>query len=180
MAKSKTPPAQALVLTPEEEAIILKARQAGNTTEDSNERTSAHKELAEAFVEAIERTKPPTKKTSFNRPKNGPWEPKDGRPKPRLKRKMYQHGIELREETLSPLEIELLNKVKAGSYCGGFVKAIKRKDRGIDIDYPVRTASQRLKLSNQFGIVGFTGLLNRLIEEASKPELYKPLDEDDD
>lgn len=93
---------------------------------------------------------------------------------------MYQHGIELLPEQLYAEEIDLLNKIKAGSYCQGFVKVIKRKDRSLDIDYPVRTASQRLKLVNDFGIRDFKELLNRIIAEAADPNKYKGPDEDDD
>src|SRR5687767_2723315 len=105
MAKAKK---TELTLSPEELALIQKFR------EGQTPRSEAHRELAEAFVEAIERTKPPQKKTPFNRPKNGPWEPKDGTVKPKLRRKMYQHGVDLNENTLSPEEIKLLNQIKPG------------------------------------------------------------------
>jgi hypothetical protein len=156
-------------LSPEEMALIQKFREG---TKDVDSKSQAHRELAEAFVEAIERTKPKEKKNSFNRPKLGPWATKDGSAKPKLRRVMYHHGLDLREEILSKAEIELLNKVKPGSYCGGFVKVIKRKDRGIDIDYPIKTSSQRLKLSNHFGITSFKGLLEHLINEAANPRQF--------
>jgi hypothetical protein len=174
MAKAKD---TTIELTPEEAALILRMRE--GTVEPPSTKSEAHKELAEAFVEAIERTKPKEKKTSFNRPKLGPWEPKDGSKKPKLKRKMYQHGLELTENILSKEEIELLNKVKAGSYCGNFVRVIKRKDKSLDIDYPIRTASQRLKLVNQFGIRNLAELCQRLIDEAARPKVYADPEDDD-
>jgi hypothetical protein len=163
-------------LSPEEMAIIEQFR-SGQTNVDT--KSQAHKELAEAFVEAIERTKPKEKKSSFNRPRKGPWEPKDGKTKPRLRRMMMQHGIELTEATLSSEEIELLNKVKAGSYCGGFVRVIKRKDKSIDIDYPIKTSSQRLKLVNNFGIRNLSELCHRHINEAANPATFRTEEDDD-
>jgi hypothetical protein len=173
MAK-KSPKTPEITLTPEEAAIILAMRE-----KPAPAPTTAHQELANAFIEAIERTKPPTKKNSFNRPKHGPFDPKPGEIKPKLRRVTYMHGNEQSEDTLTGAEIELLNKVKPGSYCGGFVRVIKRKDRGIDIDYPIRTASQRMKLPNQFGIITLTDLCNRLIAEAARPKEFK-VDEDDE
>jgi hypothetical protein len=178
MAKAKV--VTAVELSPEELAVIQQLREGKIPTATSTgTKSEAHKELAEAFVEAIERTKPKEKKTSYNRPKMGPWEPKDGTKKPKLRRVMYQHGLELLETSLHKEEIELLNKIKAGSYCGGFVRVIKRKDRSLDIDYPIKTASQRLKLVNQFGIRDFKELLQRIIDEAARPAVYAiPEDED--
>lgn len=173
MAKTKSAPIE---LTSEELAIIQQFREGTASTDKSQ----AHKELAEAFVEAIERTKPPTKKTPFNRPKNGPWEPKNGETKAKLRRKMHHHGLELNEATLSPKEVDLLNLIKAGSYCNGFVRVIKRKDRSLDVDYPIKTASQRLKLVNSFGIRNFSELLERLIQEAANPAKFRTEDEEED
>jgi hypothetical protein len=128
----------------------------------------------------LENAKGPQKKTPFNRPRVGFYEPKDGTVKPKLRRISYHHGVELAANSLTSEEIDLLNKIKAGSYCGGHVRVIKRKDRGIDIDYPIRTASQRLKLVNQFGITSFAGLIQRIVDEATHPENYKKSDDDFD
>lgn len=136
-------------------------------------------ELAKALVAAIEVAKPVQKKTPFNRKKGTPWTPKDGSPKLKLKRKTYHHGLEV-ENKLSNEEIALLNKIKPGSYCDGWVKVVRRKDKGINIDYPIKTSSQRLKLVNQFGIRNFEELLRRIIEEQTNPELYKPAEESDE
>ena len=129
-------------------------------------------ELAKALVQAIEITKPVAKKTTTTRKKGTPWTPKDGSPKLKLKRKSYHHGL-LMENRLSNDEISLLNKIKPGTYCDGWVQVIKRKDKGINIDYPIKTSSQRLKLVNQFGIRNFKELLERIIDEQSNPTLYK-------
>ena len=129
-------------------------------------------ELAQALGQAIELTKPTQKKTPFTRKKGTPWTPKDGSPKLKLKRKFYHHGLEV-ETKLSNEEISLLNKIKPGLYCDGWVKVVKRRDKGYNIDYNIRTAAQRLKLVNQFGIRTFTELLQRIIDEGANPALYK-------
>lgn len=150
--------------TPEEEqkAVITESQQA----------------LADAFVQAIERTKSPEKKTVFNRKKKTPWTPKEGEPRLKLRRKMYHHGIIIGERVTNE-DIDLLNKIKPGRYCDGWVSVNVRKDRGLDIDYAVRTNSQRLRLVNQYGIRSFTELLQRLVDEAKNPTKYrKPEDSD--
>lgn len=140
--------------------------------------SDAQKALADAFVSAIERTRPVEKKTVFTRKKNTPWTDKNGAPQLKLKRKMYQHGI-LLDGKLTNEEIDLLNRVKPGQYCEGWVKVFVRKDRGLDIDYPVRTNAQRLKMVNQYGIRSFAELLQRLVDEKSNPTKYrKPEDTD--
>lgn len=131
--------------------------------------SSSVSELGKALVEAIELTRPMQKKTILDRKKAGPFASKDGTPKPRLRRTHYQHAIKMSEDNMFPEEIALLNKIRPGVYCDGNVKVILRKDRGIDIDYPVKTASQRLRLVNQYGITGLPALLKRIIEEQSRP-----------
>jgi len=164
------------VLTPEELQAIINARK----TTANGEPNVAISDLATALITAINSTKTPEKKTPFNRKKGGPWEPKDGSIKPKLRRTMYQHGIEMIETSLSSEEIELLNKIKPGSYCGGQVKVIKRKDRSIELDYAVKTASQRLKLLPLMGGNGLAGLLTRVLSEAADPSKFKGPDEDDE
>jgi hypothetical protein len=132
--------------------------------------------LAEALTRAIQTTQPLQKKTVATRKKRTPWSPKDGSPKQKLRRAMYHHGIPLTTR-ISNEEIELLNKVKPGMYLDGFVKVYKRKDQGIDIDYPVKTNSQRLRLSNQYGITSFEGLLKRIVDEGLNPQNYKKTDD---
>jgi hypothetical protein len=60
------------------------------------------------------------------------------------------------------------------------VRVIKRRDGALDIDYPIKTAAQRLKLVNQFGITSFTGLLQRILDEKTNPAKYRRPDEDDE
>lgn len=135
-------------------------------------------ELARALIEAINATKPPTKKTAANRKPNTPWTPKDGSPKLRLKRKFYQHGIMVDPDMVTNEQIELMNKVRPGLYMDGNVRVVRRRDKGIDIDYAVKTAAQRLRLVNQFGIRDFNELLQRCITEAENPQDYAIVDED--
>jgi len=138
---------------------------------DAEDVTSAQTDLVSALVTAINSTKPVTKKTPFNRTKGTPWTPKDGSPKLKLRRTMYHHGIPIGSR-VSNEEIELMNKIKPGRYCDNHVVVVKRRDKGIDIDYPVKTAAQRLKLVNQFGLRNFKELLERIVEEGSNPTKY--------
>lgn len=130
-------------------------------------------DLAQAIVEAIKSTSPIAKKTQFNKPSKTPWN-SDGT-KLRLKRKVYHHGMVIGDPTevsnrLSNEEITLFNKLQPGDYCNGFVKVKRRRDKGIDIDYPIKTNSQRLRLVNDFGIRSFKELLQRCVDEAAAPK----------
>ena len=174
-----------LELTPaEREAILAIRSRVGSAPEAATapavEPNVGISELAAALVQAIETTRPPTKKTVANRKRGNPWEPKDGSPKLKLKRPFYQHGIEIDPLHLFNETIDRLNKVKPGTYCQGWVKVIKRKDGGYDIDYPVKTAAQRLKLVSQYGISSFDVLLDRLLAEKANPKAYRDPDEEDE
>lgn len=181
MAKTKT------IRVSEDELAALKAfREAqGNTvysepTEDevkSVQITESQQAMADAFVSAIERTRGPVKQTVATRKPNTPWAPA-GVPRTKLKRKMYHHGL-LLDEKITNEDIELLNKIRPGHYCDGYVRVTLRKDRGLDIDYPVRTASQRLKLINQFGVRSFTELLQRIIDEKANGAKYRKAEDSD-
>jgi hypothetical protein len=127
-------------------------------------------QLADALVLAINAAKPPQKKTVADRVPQTPWTAPPGVPKLKLKRKIYQHGIPVREEFLTNERIALCNKIRPGVYCDGWVKVIRRHDKGLNIDYPVRSPQQRLKLVSVFGIRNFTELLQRLITEAETPK----------
>ena len=169
-----------LELSPEEVLAITELRNARTQSLQNSTPgvpSVAVSDLAQALIQAINATKPPEKKTPFNRKRQGPFETKDGTPKPRLKRVMYQHGVEMNPGTLFPEEIELLNKVKPGVYCNGLVRVLRRKDRSYDIDYPIRTAAQRLKVSNVIGKTGLKALLERLIDKANDPARFKGPDD---
>lgn len=135
--------------------------------------TTAASQLAQALVEAINIAKPKEKKNPFNRKEGSPWTPADGKPKLKLRRKMLQHGYIIDPDFNSNECIELLNKVEPGSYLNGWVKINRRKDQAIDIDYPVRTASQRMRLSSEFRIHSFEDLLKRCIDEAEQQKKAK-------
>lgn len=124
-------------------------------------------DLVTALAQAIQLTKPVEKKTAVNRKPGSPWDPKDGSKKLKLKRKMYQHSIIIDPDFEDNETIDLMNKLKVGLFCDGWVKVYKRKDQGIDIDYPVKTASQRLKLFRY--ATTFKELLERCIAEAANP-----------
>lgn len=146
--------------------------------------------LTEALARAIQSTKPVEKKNAANRKPADPWQPKDGTKKPKLKRAHYLHGYPIDPDFHYPAELALLNQLKTGRYLNGFVKVFKRKDSGIDIDYPVKTASQRMRLASmgitevqdEYGNViktGLQSLLERCITEAKNPKREQP-DEDND
>lgn len=134
-------------------------------------------QLATALQRAIESTRPPEKKTVDTRKARTPWSPPEGVARAKFKRPVYQHGIALQisdnDPSLTNQEIELLNQVRPGIYCDGHVKVNKTRDRGVNIDYPVKTAAQRLKLVNQFGIRSLSELCERLIDEHARPAHYK-------
>lgn len=176
MSKTKT------VRVTEEELAALQALReqvkAGDVTASSTDVTASQRALADAFVEAIERTRPVQKKTVANRKKATPWSPKEGETRLKMKRVFYQHGIML-GENVDNETIALLNQIKPGHYCDGYVRVTLRKDRGMDVSYPIRTASQRLRLVNGYGIRSFKELLQRIIDERSNPSKYrKPEDAD--
>lgn len=174
MAKTKT------IRVSEEELAALEAlrEQQKAGAETVKVATEAQKALADAFVEAINRTKPEEKKTILNRKQKTAWTPPDGTQRAKLKRKYFHHGM-LIDDKLSNEEIELLNRIKPGHYCENFVRVTVRKDRGIDIDHPVRTTSQRLRLVNQFGIRNFSELLQRIIDEKENPKKYRKAEDAD-
>lgn len=145
--------------------------------------TDIARELAVALSLAIRQSAPVEKKTAATKPSVTPWTPKDGSPKLRLKRKAYHHGLLLGDPTvehnrLSNEEIALFNKLKPGSYCNGYVRVSRRRDKGIDIDYPIRTNAQKVRLVNDFGIRSFKELLERCVNEAAQPKT-KAADEDE-
>lgn len=146
------------------------------TPEPKVELTAA--DLAATIVAAMQAVKPIEKKTPFTRVAKTPWTPKDGSKKLKLTRKVYQHSRSVGEYITSNEEIALCNKIRPGVYMDGFVKVIRRRDKGIDIDYPIGTASQKLKLVNQFGIRNFKELLERIVEEGLNPKKVEVDNED--
>lgn len=147
------------------------------TTEDQTPETPAPKQdvqisaevLAEALAKAIA-TARPERITVANRKKNTPWTPKDGSPKLKLKRRIYQHGQEVLEERMLNQWIELANKLRPGKYCDGYITVIRRRDKGLDITYPVKTQAQRMKLVTEFGLRDFGEILARCVSEADTPK----------
>src|SRR3990167_4954154 len=99
-----------------EEIEAIKAIRQRKASPTSSEGNVAIGDLAAALVQAIETTRPPTKKNPFNRKKGNPWLNKDGSPKPKLKRTWHQHGGEMNPDNLYSDEINLLNQVKPGVF----------------------------------------------------------------
>lgn len=144
---------------------------------------NAAEALVQALVQAITLTKPVEKKTAATFKSKSAFHPKDGSTRAKLKRKSYHHGVLINRdnghEIISNEEIELFNKIRPGKYCGGYVTVTRRRDKGIDIDYPIRTASQRLRLVNEFGIRSFKELLERIVHEQENPTQYKTEEDDE-
>lgn len=182
MAKSKTEvptvTSESVQFTPEEIAAVMAARQK-STSPDSDQSVNV-KDLVNALVTAITLTKPIEKKTTINRVRHNPYYPPAGTPRLKLKKLWYQNGNEIDVEQLYNEDIDELNKMKAGRYMAGHLRIVKRKDGGMGIEYPIRTAAQRLKLQNQFHISNFTDLVKRINAERADPTKYRPADEDDD
>jgi hypothetical protein len=136
-------------------------------------------ELAAALTHAIEVARP-QKKTVFSRKANTPWTPKDGSPKLKLKRKLYQHGLLLPEDRLTNAQIALANKLRPGEYCDGFVRVTRRRDKGINITYPVKTQSNRIELVVKHGVRSLDELFKTCIEQAAMPKPAVKYEEDED
>lgn len=139
------------------------------TTSASPEINVTASDLASALTQAIEAAKPPTKKNIFTRTANTPWTPKDGSAKLKLKRKVFQHSIQIQDKFLTNEQIAGLNKLRPGEYFDGYVKVTRRRDKGIDIAYPVKNPQQRMMFTTKTGARSFTELIHKLNEEAAKP-----------
>lgn len=169
----------ALQLTPTEIQAVLKAR-AQTTPVDAAPTQSSVDVLAAALIKAINITKPKEKITAATRIPKTTWSPKPGEIKPKLKRKTYQHGIPIDPDMISPEDVALLNQIKPGLYGDGWIKVIRRRDRGINIEYPVKTAAQRLRLTSQFGIRNLKELCEFIVNQAANPKLRDEVDADGD
>ena len=157
--------------------VAVAGPQTNTTSTQSTENT-----LVSALVQAIQATKPIEKKTVATFKSRNAFQPKNGEPRAKLKRKSYQHGILLNKdgkEVITNEEIELFNKLRPGTFCDGDITVVRRRDKGVDIDYKIRTASQRLKLINKHGLRNFKEIMARCIEESENPTLYKKPEDDE-
>lgn len=174
------------VFTPEEIQAVLALRAgAGNPTQAEGSGSDNSKyglnELAQALMQALNAVKPVEKKNVMTRKKRNPWMPTDGSPKIlEFKRPMYQHGLEIDPKYTKNETCKLLGQIKPGTYCDKLVTVRKRKNGGYDIDYSIRTAAQRLKLTPYTSGKGLDGLLERIILERANPKLYRQAGDDDD
>lgn len=186
----KTEVVNQIQLSPKEIQAILSAREqlaAPKVTKDNGADSSGKyglNELADALMQALNAVKPTEKKSIMTRKKINPWTPKDGSPKiMEFRRAMFHHGIPIEPKFTHNEACLLLDKIRPGTYCDKLVKVKKRKDGGLDIDYLIRTNSQRLKVLPYTGGKGFTGLLERIIAERADPKKYAQagaLDDDDE
>jgi hypothetical protein len=156
-------------LTVEQLEALLAAKKGTNS--------NAVAELAAALKSAIEEVRP-VKKNVITRKDITPFNPTGG-PRPKLRRKTLIHGLTVDPDLHYNEEIELLNKVKPGAYCGGFIKVYKRRDKGINIDWPIKTQDQRTRLVTQFHLISLIDILQRCIEEAENPKAFKTEQDDE-
>lgn len=158
---------------------MAKKTPATETPAQTQAANTSAQELVQALVQAIQLTKPIEKKTAVSRKPGDPWQPKDGSKKLKLKRKVYQHGIMIDPDLCDNETIDALNRLKPGRYMEGFVKVYKRKDQGIEIEYPIRTASQKMKLVSQYGVRSLKDFCDRCIAEATDPAKFTKLEDED-
>lgn len=180
MPRTKKIVAPELQLTSAETQAILKSRELTPPAADQTTTQSSVDVLAAALIKAINITKPKEKINPANRVPRTAWSPPPGVAKAKLKRKSYQHGIPIDPDMITNEEINLLNQLKPGLYCDGWVKVIRRRDRGINVEYPVKTAAQRLRLTSQFGVRNLKELLELLIYQAANPKTREEVDADGD
>jgi hypothetical protein len=154
------------------------AKKATETPVEDSKTTSAQ-DLVQALVQAIQLTKPAEKKNAINRKPGDPWQPKDGSKKLKLKRKIYQHGIPIDPDLCDNETIDALNRLRPGRYMEGFVKVYKRKDQGIEIEYPIKTASQKIKLVSTYGVRSLKDFCDRCIAEHNDPAKFTKLEDED-
>ena len=180
----KTEVVEQIQLSPEEiQAILTTRERLTNPTPvaSSEPEKFALSQLADAFMQAMNAVKPVEKKTIMTRKKLNPWTPKDGSAKIlEFRRPMYHHGIPIEAKFTYNEACQLLDKIKVGTYCDKLVTVRKRKDGGLDIDYPIRTAAQRLKVLPYTAGRGFLGLLERIIAERADPKKYYTGSPDED
>ena len=171
-------------LTPEE-LEVLNAFRARRDNPAPSAPPAGINDLVQAFVSAINQTKPVDKAKPYQRKKICKRCGQDHRENIRLKRTWFQHGgIELRPELFCNVTLELLNRVKPGVYLNGLVQVRKRKDRAYDITWAVRTNAQRLRVideaSRRTGLgQTFEAILTACIDEFNDPKRFRGPDDDD-
>ena len=134
--------------------------------------------IAAATTRAITATKPVEKKTILNYKGDTPWHKRD-EVKLKLKRKMYQHGQLIDPDMVSNEEIAIMNKLRPGRYFDGFVTVERRRDKGLNFTWPLKTPDQKMRLAMQYGAITIPQILSRCVEEAAAPKKDFVPDEDD-
>jgi len=136
--------------------------------------------IAKATTAAIQAAKPIEKKTIESRKKNTPWTPKDGSPRLKLKRKIFQHSLPVYDKFLKNEDIALCNQLRPGVYGDGWFTVTRRRDKGLNIDYPIKTQAQRVKTATVYRINTFNDLVKLLVDEGNNPKKKEFNPEEDD
>jgi hypothetical protein len=125
--------------------------------------------IANATTAAINASKPIEKKSIITYKGDTPWH-KAGEAHVKAKRKYYIHSLLIDPDFHSNEEITLLNKVRPGRYLDGFVTVERRRDKGINVQWPIKTPDQKMRLASTYGIITLTQLLQHCIDEAAAPK----------
>ena len=134
--------------------------------------------IAAATTQAIQAAKPIEKKTILNYKGDTPWHKRD-EVHLKLKRRMFLHSQLIDPDFVSNAEILVLNKVRPGSYFDGFVHVERRRDKGLNIWWPLKTPDQKMRLATQYGVITLPQILQHCIDEAAAPKKDFVSDEDD-
>lgn len=134
--------------------------------------------IAAATTRAIQATKPIVKKTILDYKGDTPWRSRDVT-QLKLKRRMFQHGQLIDPEMVSNEEITLMNKLRPGTYFDGFVRVERRRDKGLNFTWPLKTADQKIHLAMKYGCITVPQILQHCIDEAAAPKKDFVADEDD-
>jgi len=135
--------------------------------------------IAQAMTGANKASKPVEKKTILTYDGITPWSPPKGEKRLKAKRKFHVHSLLVDPDFHSNEEIDLFNKVRPGTYLNGFVKVERRRDKGINISWQIKTPDQKMRLAATYGITSLAQLLQRCIAEAAQPKKIEEASEED-
>jgi hypothetical protein len=131
-------------------------------------------DLAQALMLLMNQMRP-QKKTIADRVPGGPFAAPPGKVKLKLKRKMYLHNVPIDDEVLTNAEIEAFNQLRPGKYFNGLVDVSRRRDRGINIEWPFKGSANQMRLQSETRYTDLADLLGKMVAEGSKPKTAETL-----